>query len=527
MTAEINQVDSLSVELESRLKKTSALFGCILILGSLINLIGWASGIDWMQPPYVGTVSMKISAAICFLLSGLALICRQLNKRWRWLTTICTVLLAGLVVLILLAFFQGIHWLPASGGNLSVLLISPAPTIIFGFATLGLFLAPRGKQDWPSIVVLTTGSLGFFTRVFGIRVFHENYGFGYFPEAGVDTYLSFLACAFLATLGFGILVSNPRSSLFGLLCSTTRGGYITRRILPLAIALPLFWAAITTAGEFAHWYNQPVRWTLFVNGTILSFCLLTCQIAKRLDEIDRSRIILAEKRADIVYSLAHDLKVPIIGATQSLDLLLKEALGQLQAQQKSLLSVLRDSMNDQLWMIENLVYEYQTEQGKEAINPHACFVDKLLDDCLEKIMPAMQAKNLKVYVNHENPDACLSADSVAMRRVINNLLHNALKHSPRNGHIEIKSSADDVTYTFSIWNSGPVISDAQKSHLFERFWQSEEGHNRHIGNGLGLYICRQIIEAHRGRITCLSELGQGTSFAVALPLDRSDLEAGE
>jgi|GEM_PF-6758387 len=502
-----------SSELESGLKRVSVIVGCVLIGLSLLNLLGWFVGIDWLKPPFLGIISMKISAALCFLTGGICLILRQsTNKQLRTLGVFLAALILASVLFIFFSYVGHFR-------SIDTQYVSPAVSMLFVFAAIGLLLSEKGKQDLPAVLVITTGSLGFFTRVFGIRIFHEHYG--YMQGNGIDTYLSFLACSMLATFGFGILISNPRTALFGLLCSTTRGGYITRRIIPIAIVVPMIWAAATTAGEFANLYNQPLRWTLFVNGSILSFCLLTCYIAQRLDAIDRSRIVLAEKRADMVYSLAHDLKVPIIGATQSLDLLLKEALGQLQTQQRSLLSVLRDSMSDQLWMIENLVYEYQTEQGKEVISPNMCFVDKLLDDCLQKIMPALQAKDLEVKVSHRHPEVSILADSVALRRVINNLLHNALKHCPRNGHIEVKSGADDSKYSFTIWNSGPVISDAQMSHLFERFWQSEEGHSRHIGNGLGLYICRQIVEAHGGQIYCLSEQNKGTSFTVDLPLIKS------
>lgn len=504
----------VSVDLECKLKKTSALIGYVLIIVGLINLLGWACGIDWMKPPFVGIVSMKMSAAFGFVFGGICLVLRQQdNKEAHFFCSAISVVMLASAILIFVSYFSGVDFWP-----LQKQFFSPATAVFFALASIGLLAAPIGKQGLPAIMILTTGSLGFFTRVFGIRILHEQYGFGILHGASIDTYLSFANCSMLAILGFGILISNPRKTLYGLLCSSTRGGYITRRIIPLAVVVPMVWAAAATAGEFAHWYNQPLRWTLFVNGTILSFCLLSCQIAKRLDDIDRSRIVLAEKRADMVYSLAHDLKVPIIGSTQSLDLLLKEVLGQLQPQQRSLLSVLRDSMSDQLWMIENLVYEYQTEQGKEVVSPNTCFVDKLLDDCVEKIMVAMQAKNLDVKVSHDNPAVSVDADPVALRRVINNLLHNALKHSPRNGRIEIKSLSDAKNYSFTIWNSGPAISDAQKHHLFERFWQSEEGHSRHIGNGLGLYICRQIVDAHQGEIFCHSEQGEGTAFTVTLPL---------
>lgn len=515
--APITYAGGVSAELESRLKKISVVIGIVLVILSLLNLGGWALGIDWLKPPYVGIVSMRISGAVCFLLGGASLLLKlSPNKPLQFFGLVLAAVILAISCLMIVSYFGVFDF-----WTVDKQFVTPAVCAFFAFAAIGILMSVRGRQDLFAFAVIGPGSLGFFTRVFGIRIFHEDYGFGFVHGGGVDTYLSLLACAMLALFGFGVLISNPRTALFGLLCSTTRGGFIIRRIIPLAVGVPMIWAAAATAGEFAHWYNQPVRWTLFVNGTIVSFCLLSCYIAKRLVAVDRSRIVLAEKRADIVYSLAHDLKVPIIGATQSLDLLLKEALGQLQTPQRTLLSVLRDSMSDQLWMIENLVYEYQTEQGREVISLSTCFVDKLLDDCLEKIMAALQAKNLEVKVNHANPDIPLQADPVALRRVINNLLHNALKHCPRGGNIEIRSSTDSECFSFTVWNSGPAISDAQKQHLFERFWQSEEGHSRHIGNGLGLYICRQIINAHSGSISCSSEQNEGTAFTVVLPIHRS------
>lgn len=519
---------TISLELESNYKLASLIMGYILIFLSLVNLTGWICGINWLEPPFVGIVSLKISGAIGFLLGGISLVCRWASKEWQTVGIICATAMLAFVLTILSSYINATTFLTkdiiakliqTTGLPASTILITPAVTVLYAWGAVGLLLSHRGKQDLPAIIVLISGSLSFFTRLFGVKVFHEHYGLGLgaISNYGTDTYLSYLACSMLTILGLAILFSNPRYSMLGLLCSTSRGGYLTRRILPPAIAVPLCWAALATAGEYAHLYNQSVRWTLFINGTIASFCFMSCNIAKRLDVIDQSRIALAEKRADTIYSLAHDLKVPLIGAIQSLDLLLKGALGQLQTGQRNLLAVLRESMSEQVWMIDNLVYEYQNEQEKEDLNLNICLIDKLLDDCLEKLLPAFQVKNIEIDVNHATPNASISADSTAMRRVINNLLHNALKHCPRDGQVQIRSGFSDQKYTFTIWNSGPIISDSEKNHLFERFWQSEDTYNRHVGNGLGLYICRQIVEAHNGQISCQSERSEGTALTVDLP----------
>ncbi len=398
-----------------------------------------------------------------------------------------------------------------------------SPTVAFAYiaAAIGLLNLKSGWRHMLAGYIAAVGLLALFTSFLGLNAVTESYGFGPYRNIKIITQFPWPACIALTSLGFGIFLAEPATVLYGLLCSSTRGGYVTRRFLLLSFVIPVFLGALAAFGARAHLYNEPIRWMLFVTGTILCFCWLSCVISRQLDASDRSRIALAEQRADIVYSLAHDLKVPIVGMERALNILLDGSLGEITVKQKSILSMLQDSAGDQLRMIDNLVYEYRCEQGKESINPTPYRVTTLLNDCLAKMVPALKSRNLRVKVRHRLPLQSVNLDIVAMRRVINNLLHNALKYAPVNSELEISSGTNGKDYQFSIRNAGKSISEEGQKHLFERFWQSEDSHRLSSGNGLGLYICRRIVEAHGGEIGCHSNPENGTTFFVSLPSQRN------
>ncbi|MBK9773754.1 MAG: ATP-binding protein [Candidatus Obscuribacter sp.] len=108
-------------------------------------------------------------------------------------------------------------------------------------------------------------------------------------------------------------------------------------------------------------------------------------------------------------------------------------------------------------------------------------------------------------------------DDEEIARVIQNFISNSLKHSQKNSRvtINIDYSADEAILT--VTDQGRGISEEDKPRLFQRFWQTTSGGRYYASTGLGLYLCRLIVEVHNGRIWCESELGKGSTFGIAIP----------
>lgn len=109
------------------------------------------------------------------------------------------------------------------------------------------------------------------------------------------------------------------------------------------------------------------------------------------------------------------------------------------------------------------------------------------------------------------------ADTTRLRQILNNLLYNALRHTPEGGVIIIDAVTQESVVEIAVTDTGIGISPDHLASVFERFYQAERGHRHHDGSGLGLHIVKQLVEAQQGTISVESALGQGTTFRFTLP----------
>jgi signal transduction histidine kinase len=146
-------------------------------------------------------------------------------------------------------------------------------------------------------------------------------------------------------------------------------------------------------------------------------------------------------------------------------------------------------------------------------------LSQLVSTCVEELTPLAENLGRKIINKSEGDSQLVAVDRTALRRVITNLLDNAIKFSNEGGTVEVKVSSDprDEQVLLEVTDFGVGISDEDKKRLFERFWHGS-GHKTYKGStGLGLYLCRQIATAHGGMISCESEVGKMTKFTVTLP----------
>lgn len=239
--------------------------------------------------------------------------------------------------------------------------------------------------------------------------------------------------------------------------------------------------------------------------------------SKQMEEKSR-RLLLLQQREDFLAMLANDLKNPIVGANRVLELLSDGKLGELNDAQTEVMMRLMDGNKELLQMIQNItsVYRYEKESNNLKFEPTN--LATIARDCMNDVRP--QAAERKIELNLEITDdekLNIVADPSSIRRVISNLLDNALKFTPDNQSISLRSFVQKGKVMIEVFNAGSHIDYEDQTKLFKRPLTGIEGKRYLPRAGLGLYLCRQIVEAHKGAISCSSEKDVGTTFTVSLP----------
>lgn len=221
----------------------------------------------------------------------------------------------------------------------------------------------------------------------------------------------------------------------------------------------------------------------------------------------------ARQLEDLISGLTHDLKTPLIAAELNLRHLLDEHFGNITNKQKQILFLLIQNNTDAIRLVRNLlaVFKYETRLRKLLLE--RVEVSELLKKVITSIKPMLEEKKICLQVAPTNFQ--FTCDTFEIERVIVNLLINAINFTPNGGRIELRSlKNEEGTTIFTIEDFGKGISIQKLPNLFKRFWQSTKTSSN---NGLGLYLSKQIVEAHGGRIWAESKPEEWTRITFEIP----------
>jgi signal transduction histidine kinase len=225
---------------------------------------------------------------------------------------------------------------------------------------------------------------------------------------------------------------------------------------------------------------------------------------------------LARAREEVLAIVAHDLRNPlntILGASSLLEDDAHDA-----AQEREILAMVRRAVERMNRMLGDLLDVTRIEAGRLVIEAEPVPVRDLLTQTAESWNAIAAERGLSLDVGAAPESVVVFADRSRVLQVLDNLVGNAVKFSNGGGRIEVRSAFDErvpAEVLFTVSDTGPGIAPEVKKGLFERFWQAKPSDRR--GVGLGLAICKGIVEAHGGRIWCESEPGRGTTFSFTLP----------
>ncbi len=257
------------------------------------------------------------------------------------------------------------------------------------------------------------------------------------------------------------------------------------------------------------------------------FFEISCsEINPTLNEIEGYILILRDitthkeieqQKETFVATLTHDLKTPVRAQMRALEMLLNEKFGKINDDQKNIIEETVNSNKYMFGMLDNLLATYRYENKSVTIQKHLFDLNELIKNCREELKYLANDKNQIIVFDFEEKNLEIFADSLEIKRVIMNLLSNAINYSGENEKIIISTKTSDNMVVISFIDRGKGISQEEISTLFNKF-QSYAKKFRQVGTGLGLYLSKYIIESHSGVISVESEEGRGSTFTVKLPL---------
>jgi signal transduction histidine kinase len=166
-------------------------------------------------------------------------------------------------------------------------------------------------------------------------------------------------------------------------------------------------------------------------------------------------------------------------------------------------------------LIDNLLDSSRLETGSLGMTKEPIHVGTLIRDTISRTKSAYPEMDLRMELAEDLP--ILSLDPTRVAQVLDNLLSNANKYAA-GAPVVIRSSTHDNAVKIEVQDAGPGIPSQHLPRLFERFYRVPDQNANVRGTGLGLYICRKIVEAHGGEISVTSQPGQGTRFNITLPI---------
>ena len=262
--------------------------------------------------------------------------------------------------------------------------------------------------------------------------------------------------------------------------------------------------------------NNDKRWFKITKCPIINHEKKVIGICSVARDINAEKTAI-EQRETYVATLTHDLKTPTIAQIKALDLLLNDHMGPLNKEQKELLTLTKDSCNFMYEMLSTLLSTYKYENGDYALNCEKCNIISLAEESINELEAMLKEKNIAVNIRTEGSQFNTECDRMQIKRVLTNILGNAISYAYDNTQIIVTIKQDENGIGFEAKNESAYINPETMNNLFKKYVSHAAKFNK-IGVGLGLYLSKQIIDAHDGNIYAKSFEDNHNIFGFVLPL---------
>ncbi|WP_013323318.1 sensor histidine kinase [Gloeothece verrucosa] len=262
---------------------------------------------------------------------------------------------------------------------------------------------------------------------------------------------------------------------------------------------------------------------------------LAVRIRQYEEEINRQQAQLqaqqqlAAVREDFISTLTHDLKTPLLGAIETIKGIKAGLFGEITPQHQKVLEMMLRSHRSSLELVQTLLDVYRNDIEGIQLQCEPVNLASIAAEVIATLTNLAATRQVYVVLSCGDSDFrthfWVNGDVLQLQRVFSNLIINGINHSPRGGRVEVKLETEGDFQLVKILDNGQGITPNELPHLFERFYQGT-GDRQASGTGLGLYLTRQIITAHGGKIWAANRSPMGAIFIFclkAIPLPNNDL----
>ncbi|MFO8036915.1 MAG: GAF domain-containing sensor histidine kinase [Anaerolineales bacterium] len=219
---------------------------------------------------------------------------------------------------------------------------------------------------------------------------------------------------------------------------------------------------------------------------------------------------------DFVATVSHDLRTPLGFIKGYTTTLLREDTNWDVDTYREFLGIIDDEADRLQALIDNLLDSSRLQSGTLQMQFQKVNMDVILRDLIQRTQ--LSDLNIQILMDIQGSGLKVKADPMRLGQVFDNLLNNAAKYAT-GSKVQVKLREEDHQVHITVQDQGPGIAEEHLEKIFQRFYRVPETKLKERGSGLGLYICREIVQAHGGEIYAESEVGEGTTFHIFLPLD--------
>lgn len=218
-------------------------------------------------------------------------------------------------------------------------------------------------------------------------------------------------------------------------------------------------------------------------------------------------------RSEFVLRASHELRTPVTGMHMAFGLLQERLHFSKESREADLLNTVTEEMQRLMQLINDLLNFSRYQNGLQKLTLAPCSIEDLLEEARLRFAAQAEAKGVELLVEIQGPLPRLHADAAQLDRVLDNLIDNAMRHTGDDGQIRLQARRHGERVIISVEDNGEGIAYGQQGRIFEPFVQVGR---KKGGAGLGLALCKEIVQLHGGRMGVYSRPGQGTQFYMAL-----------